>query len=287
MKGVIVAAGYGTRFLPVTKTVPKEMLPLVDTPSIDFIAREFIASGITDILVISSRRKRALEDYFDREIELESVFRAEGTESAQEKLRKVSPLEANFTFVRQTAMRGTGHALLYAQEFAAGEPVVVAYPDDLHFGDPPLSAQLIEAYRETNCTVLATLHDPPQLQRYGVLELAEDELHVRDIVEKPEPGAEPSREASIGRYLYTHDFFDYLRDGWTRHVSSGQRGEYYHVAALTSLMRDDRVVFRRTRGERIDTGAPEGYLRAVLRYASTVPAYKEVLLSEIERIRGG
>jgi UTP--glucose-1-phosphate uridylyltransferase len=284
MKGVIVAAGYGTRFLPVTKTVPKEMLPLVDTPSIDFIAREFIASGITQILVITSRRKRALEDYFDREMELESVFRAENAEA---KLEKIAPPEAEVTFVRQTEMRGTGHALLAARTFAGNEPVVVAYPDDLHFGEEPLAAQLIEAYRETGCSVLATLHDPPDLHRYGVLDVAEDGLHVRDIVEKPKPGTEPSREASIGRYLYTPDFFGYLESGWDEHVAAGRRREYYHIDALKSLMDDDRMVFVRTRGERIDTGAPEGYLRAIARYAAGVPSYLEALRAELARLEGG
>jgi UTP--glucose-1-phosphate uridylyltransferase len=284
MKGVIVAAGYGTRFLPVTKTIPKEMLPLVDTPSIEFITRELVAAGITEILVITSRRKRALEDYFDREVELESVFRAEG---AEEKLRKIAPHEARVTFVRQQEMRGTGHALLLAREFAGSDPVVVAYPDDLHFGDPPLAAQLIEAHRKTGATVLSTLHDPPDIHRYGVLEVADDGLHVRDIVEKPAPGTEPSREASIGRYLYTQEFFRYLQEGWERHVAAGESGEYYHVGALKALMATGGVVFSRTRGERIDTGAPAGYLRAIARYAAGVPEYREALRSELDRLEGG
>ena len=284
MKGVIVAAGYGTRFLPVTKTVPKEMLPLIDTPSIEFIAREFIASGITEILVISSRRKRALEDYFDREVELESVFEREG---ATAKLEKIKPPEVSVTFVRQTEMRGTGHALLAARDFAGDDPVVVAYPDDLHFGEPPLAAQLIERWRETGASVLATLHDPPQLERYGVLALAADGLHVTDIVEKPAPGTEPSREASIGRYLYTPEFFGYLQEGWRRHLAAGEPGEYYHVGALKALMADGRVVHSRIRGERIDTGAPAGYLRAILRHAAGDPQYREVLQSELGRLEGG
>jgi UTP--glucose-1-phosphate uridylyltransferase len=284
MKGVIVAAGYGTRFLPVTKTIPKEMLPLVDTPAIEFIARELVASGIEEILIITSRRKRALEDYFDREVELESVFRSEG---AAAKLEKIAPIEARITFVRQQQMRGTGHALLLAREFAGSEPVVVAYPDDLHFGEPPLAAQLIEVHRRTGASVLSTLHDPPHLHRYGVLDIAEDGLHVRDIVEKPAPGTEPSREASIGRYLYTQEFFDYLQHGWERHLAAGASGEYYHVDALKALMGAGRVVFSRIRGERIDTGAPSGYLRAIARYAGGVPEYREALRSELDRLEGG
>ena len=141
MKGIIVAAGYGTRFLPVTKTIPKEMLPLLTKPSISFIVEEFVASGIREILIISSRRKKALEDYFDREMELEGVFQAE---SAKEKLEAITPLGANFYFVRQQEMKGTGHALLLAKTFVGEDPCVVAYPDDLVLGPKPLAAQLIE-----------------------------------------------------------------------------------------------------------------------------------------------
>ena len=190
MKGVIVAAGYGTRFLPVTKTIPKEMLPLVTRPSIEFIVEEFLASGIDEILFITSRRKKALEDYFDREVELESAFRAAGD---LKKLAAIAPAKASFFFVRQPEMRGTGHALLLARPFTGGEPFVVAYPDDLHFGEKPLSLQLIETWKKTGCTVLATLHDPPDINRYGVISIAADGFHVTDIVEKP-PGG-PSRAA--------------------------------------------------------------------------------------------
>lgn len=132
MKGLIIAAGYGTRFLPVTKTVPKEMLPLINKPSIDFIVEEFIASGIREILIITSRRKKVMDDYFDREIELESVFEREGK---TDKLEAVKPHEAEIFFKRQTEMKGTGHALLQAKAFIGDNPFVVAYPDDLHFGE--------------------------------------------------------------------------------------------------------------------------------------------------------
>ena len=222
MKGVIVAAGYGTRFLPVTKTIPKEMLPLITKPSIDFIVEELLASGITEILFITSRRKKAIEDYFDREVELESVFRAAGE---QKKLDAISPAKASFFFVRQAEMKGTGNALLLARPFTGNEPFVVAYPDDLHFGEKPLSLQLIEAWQRTGCTVLATLHDPPDINRYGIISIAQDGLHVTDIVEKPPRGKEPSREASIGRFLYTPDFLDQLEKEWKDHAE----GEFFHT----------------------------------------------------------
>jgi UTP--glucose-1-phosphate uridylyltransferase len=273
MKGIIVAAGYGTRFLPVTKTIPKEMLPLINKPSISFIIEEFIQSGIKDIIVISSRRKKVLEDFFDREMELEGIFRKEGAEG---KLNAVSPFDARFSFIRQTEMMGTGHALLQAAPWIGDEPVVVAYPDDIHMGEKPLAGQLIETYGETGCSVLATIHNPPHLERYGVLDLADDGKHVKGIVEKPPIGKAPSKEVSIGRYLYTPQFFQYLEEGWQKH--SG--GEYYHVYALTKLMNEGKVVFKETEGERLDTGDPSGFLRATLRYAAKDPELLSILKEE-------
>jgi UTP--glucose-1-phosphate uridylyltransferase len=272
VKGVILAAGYGSRFLPVTKTVPKEMLPLIDKPSIDFIIEEFLRSGVEEILVVSSRRKKVLEDYLDREVELEYTFKMLGDNG---KLEKIPPPEAQIFFVRQKDMLGTGHALLSTRPFIGEEPFVVAYPDDLHLGQVPLARQLIETYRQTGACVLATIHDPPQLHRYGVLAIAQDGLHVTDIVEKPRPGQEPSREVSIGRYLYTPAIFPLLAEGWKRHDPGA--GEFFHTDALRTLAREGQVVFKRIEGERLDTGEPEGFFRSLLTYADTVPELKSVL----------
>ena len=277
MKGVIVAAGYGSRFLPVTKTVPKELLPLIDKPSIDFIVDEFLASGIKQILIVTSRRKKALEDYFDREPELEAVFTAQND---LQKLEKIRPSEAEFFFVRQRTMMGTGHALLQARAFLGNDPFVVAYPDDIHFGDKPLSQQLIDTYLQTGCSVLATLHDPPDIGRYAVLSLDDDNLHVIDMVEKPEPGTELSKEASIGRFLYSEGYLDALAEGWRKHDG---RGEFHHVYGLKKQMENRKVVYKRVEGERLDTGAPEGYLRAILHYASEVPELRSVLDEELRK----
>ncbi|MEM5947086.1 UTP--glucose-1-phosphate uridylyltransferase [Spirochaetia bacterium 38H-sp] len=260
MKGVIIAAGYGTRFLPVTKTVPKEMLPLVDVPSIKFIIDEFVSSGIRDILVISSRRKKVLEDFLDREVELEAALKAEGKDAL---LEKIVPPDVNVFFMRQREMLGTGHALMLAESFTGNEPFVVAYPDDLHFGKKPLAGQLIERYKKTGCCVMASIYNPPNLSRYGVLKIENN--RVVDMVEKPAAGTEPGRDASIGRYLYTPDIFPLLREGWEKHTG----GEYYHLYALKKLMTAGRVVNHSIEGERIDTGEPSGYLLAILKYAET------------------
>lgn len=287
MKGVIVAAGYGTRFLPVTKTIPKEMIPLIDKPSIAFIVEEFIESGIEDIIIITSRRKKTLEDYLDREMELESVFKSQGSEA---KLAKIKPYDARFYFVRQQAMRGTGHALLQIRPLIGDEPFVVAYPDDLVFGEKPLSKMLIETYEETGCTVLATLHDPPNINRYAVLELAEDNLHVTGIEEKPPKGEEKSREASIGRFLYTPDIMPHFEEGWQKHIKGADTrgasigGEYYHTYGLQALIEKQKVVYKRVEGLRLDIGAPEGFLRAIIHYASEVPELKTVLEEEVQKL---
>ena len=270
MKGLIIAAGYGTRFLPVTKTVPKELLPVGTRPSIAYIVDEFLASGIEEIVVVSSRRKKALEDYFDREVELEEIFRREGR---ADELALIAPCRAKVSFVRQTEMRGTGHALLQAKSFLGGESCVVAYPDDLHVGAPPLARQLIELYEKTGKSVLATVLESGDVSRYGVVGPAPDGVSVTSFVEKPAKGKEPSHEVSIGRYLYTPEFFDLLEEGWAKH--SG--GEYFHTYALDRLIASGKVAFKRVSGSRLDTGDPAGYLEAILFDAAANPALMPVL----------
>lgn len=270
MKGIIVAAGYGTRFLPATKTVAKELLPVGTKPAIAYIVEEFIASGIREIVIIGSRRKKALEDYFDREVELEEIFRREGK---AERLAQIAPPDADIVFVRQKEMRGTGHALLQVRSAIGDSPCVVAYPDDLHVGPKPLALQLVETWKATGKSVMATLHEPGDVSRYGVVDPAPDGIGVRGFVEKPAPGKEPSHEVSIGRYLYTPEFFELLAEGWSRH----EKGEYFHTYALDGLIAAGKVAFRRIEGERLDTGEPAGYLEAILRNAAADPALRPVL----------
>ena len=276
MKGIIVAAGYGTRFLPVTKTVPKEMLPLITRPAIDFIIEEFRLAGIKEIIIITSRRKKALDDYFDHDVELDGVFEREGAEA---KLKLAAPPDVAVSFVRQKAMRGTGHALLTAKPLIGDEPCVVAYPDDIHLGAPPLARQLIDMYEQTGCSVLATVHEPGDVSRYGVVAPAQDGVHVLAFVEKPAKGAEPSHEVSIGRYLYTPEFFDLLEEGWKQHTG----GEYYHLYALNKLIAQGKVVWKATEGTRLDTGEPQGYLEAILTYAWSTPMYRAVIERFVEQ----
>ena len=270
MKGIIVAAGYGTRFLPVTKTVPKELLPVGLKPSIAYIVEEFIASGIKDIVIVSSRRKKALEDYFDREMELEGLFAREGKE---DKLALIRQADARIAFIRQTEMRGTGHALLQAKNLVGDEPCVVAYPDDLLVGGPPLAGQLMDLYEKCGKCVLATIFEPGDVSRYGIVDPDTDGVGVRGFVEKPAVGREPSHEVSIGRYLYTPEFFGWIEEGWARHGA----GEYFHTYALDRMIEAGKVAFKRAEGFRLDTGDPAGYLEAILFNAAGDPALRPAL----------
>ena len=185
MKGVILAAGYATRFLPASKTIPKEMFPLIDRPAIDFIVQEMVDSGIQDILLVSSRRKKVMEDYFDREVELTSAF-SESNEI--EKLKVIKPIEANIFTLRQQHMMGTGNALMLVEPFVDNEPFVVAYPDDIVLGKKPLAKQLIETWEKTGNTVLSVQElAEDQLWRYGVIdpEGSGKIMKVKKMVEKP------------------------------------------------------------------------------------------------------
>ncbi len=259
VKGVILAAGYGSRFLPVTRVVPKELLPIVDRPALDLVVQEMAEAGVRDLLVITSRRKRGIEDWFDTDVELESRIGRE----------RLAIPDVNATFVRQHDMKGTGHAMLLARDFAGDDPVLVAFPDDL-FGPPNCSAQLVRAWQETGCTVLSCGDLSGQdVSRYGVVDATDDGgvLRVRSIVEKPPAGTEPSHLVSWGRYLYTPEMFRALERGYERH--SG--GEFYATEAINALAAEGRVVAEVVPSPRYDTGEPLGYLQTVVRTALDHP----------------
>ena len=205
MKGIILAAGYGTRFLPITKTIPKEMLPILNKPAIDYIIEEFINSGIKEILIITSRRKGVLDNYFDREIELESTFIKE---CRQDLLDIIKLKDINISFIKQNEMMGTGHALLHAKPWIGVENTIVAYPDDLHIGNPPLTSQLIELHKKTGKNILSVIENPKNINRYGVIELDKDNIHIKDIVENQKLEKNQAGKASIGRFLYTMTFLN-------------------------------------------------------------------------------
>ncbi|MFQ5915548.1 MAG: UTP--glucose-1-phosphate uridylyltransferase [Nitrospinota bacterium] len=267
MKGVILAAGYGTRLLPVTKTVPKELLPLVDTPAIQWIVDEFLQSGIGEILIVTNRRKKALEDYFDREVEVETHLEGKRREDL---LAKLSPPKATISFVRQKEMRGTADALLCCERFVSGNPFVVAHPDDVVLSRSPLTKTLIEAHRETGRTVLSLYEcEPEELDQMGVVDgdFGEDPIRVREIVEKPGARDAPSRYAVLGRYLFTPEIFPAIRAAW----DDAPEPEVAQPVAINRLAEKGRVVAKVCEGERLDVGKPLGYLKAITSVALTRP----------------
>ncbi|MDJ0625593.1 MAG: UTP--glucose-1-phosphate uridylyltransferase [Candidatus Caenarcaniphilales bacterium] len=266
VKGVIFAAGYGTRFLPATKTLPKELFPLIDTPAIEFTIREFLDSGIQDILIVTSRRKKVFEDYFDREVELETLFKEEGK---TDKLSKIAPAEANFHFLRQREMKGTADALKLCKTFCGSSPFVVAYPDDLFFSETSCAKQLIDAYRKTGKTVLTVKELPNEdVSRYGVIDYSQKDgniYSVSKIVEKPAKGTEPSKFVSFGRYLYTPDIFDAL----DQIKENPNVREISQTEPLNYLSGKGEVAALDFEGVRHDVGEPLGYLTTILEYGIT------------------
>lgn len=281
MKGVILAAGYATRFLPASKTIPKEMFPLIDRPAIDFIVQEMVDSGIQDILLVSSRRKKVMEDYFDREVELTSAF---SRSNEFEKLEVIKPIEANIFTLRQQHMMGTGNALMLVEPFVDKEPFVVAYPDDIVLGEKPLSKQLIETWEKTGNTVLSVQElEEDQLWRYGVIDPDGDGniMNVKKMVEKPEHGTAPSRFVSFGRYLYTPELFDALR---TSDKSHSSKSEFTQTEAINHMAALGKVSAVKFEGTRYDLGDPLGFLTSAMQIGLQRSEFKDTLLDEMRRL---
>ncbi len=281
MKGIIIAAGYGTRFLPCTKTVPKEMFPLIDKPAIEFIIDEFISSGIKEILIVTSRRKKVLDDYFDREVELEGVLQSSGKKEQLEILSKYNDM--NIYFLRQKEMKGTGHAILSCKDFIGNSPFVVAYPDDLVFSDIPLSKQLIDTYNRTGDSILSVQRISGDVSRYGVIDPVDKNVSftkVRKLIEKPTAGTEPSKLISVGRYLFTPELLSLLENNFKNHL----KGEFYHVDSINELASKGKVSAIEFEGERIDVGDKSGYLEGIIRYSLMRDDLKEDSIKLINKL---
>ncbi|MBX9246395.1 UTP--glucose-1-phosphate uridylyltransferase GalU [Actinotalea ferrariae] len=275
-KAVIPAAGLGTRFLPATKSTPKEMLPVVDKPAIQYVVEEAVAAGLEDVLMITGRSKRTLADHFDSVPELESALEAKGDEKRLAEVRHSSDL-ANVHFVRQGQPKGLGHAVLCARHHVGDEPFAVLLGDDLIDERDPILPTMIELQQRTGGSVVALLEvDPEQVHLYGCaavepLEGDEDQVRITGLVEKPDPADAPSNLAVIGRYVLNPAVFAVLDE-----TAPGRGGEIQLTDALATLadMPAEQgggvygVVFR---GRRYDTGDRLDYLKAVVRIASDRP----------------
>jgi len=283
-KAIFPAAGLGTRFLPATKAQPKEMLPLVDKPIIQYGVEEAVQSGVDNIILVTGRGKNAIEDHFDVSIELEAFLEARGKTELIGEIRKISNM-INFAYVRQGEPLGLGHAVLAAREFIGDDPFAVILADDVIDADPPALAQMIEVFKQVDGPVLAVERVPAdQVSNYGVVDidrsrqLPEGVYAIRDLVEKPSRQEAPSDLAIIGRYILTPDVFPALKA-----TASDRTGEIQLTNGLRRLLRERPLYAYEVKGVRHDTGNKLGYLQAVVYFALRRPdlgeAFGRYLLS--------
>ena len=263
-KAVFPVAGLGTRFLPATKANAKEMLPVVDKPLIQYAAEEAVEAGITELVFVTGRSKRSIEDHFDRSTELEAELSARGREDLLRMVREILPGEVSCLYIRQAEALGLGHAVRCARAAVGDEPFAVLLPDDLIDGEGPgCLAQMVDVFAREQCSLVAVERiDPADTGRYGVVDVggsAEPVCTMRAIVEKPSPAEAPSNLGVVGRYLLRPEIFPALES-----TPRGAGGEYQLTDAIARLARDTRVAACRFSGRRYDCGSKLGFLQAVV-----------------------
>jgi UTP--glucose-1-phosphate uridylyltransferase len=265
-KAVFPAAGMGTRFLPATKANPKEMLPIVDKPLIQYAAEEAAAAGITDLIFIIGRTKRAIADHFDKAYELEVELETRGKLKALADLRGSLPANVNYIFIRQAEALGLGHAVLCAQPAVNEEPFAVILADDLIDGEPGATKQMCDLYSYYQCSLVGVQNvDPEDTGSYGIVAaspMAERLSRVTRIVEKPKPAEAPSNLGVVGRYILTPRIFHHLRL-----IERGAGNELQLTDAIAALMHEQQVLAYEFTGTRYDCGSKLGYLEATVEYA--------------------
>jgi len=280
-KAVFPVAGFGTRFLPATKAQPKEMLPLVDKPVIQYVVEEAIASGLDEIVMVTGRYKRAIEDHFDVSFELESFLDEKGNREALREVQGIADL-AQFAFVRQKTPSGLGHAVLTARALAGDGPFAVFLGDDLIDSEVPAMKQMMQVYEKERCSILAVERVPEdRTSSYGIVKVEPGggPVHrVVDLVEKPKPEDAPSNLAIIGRYILTPEIFEDLE-----RTQADSRGEIQLTDGLRALLRRQEIRAYEFEGKRYDTGNKLGFLKATVEYAlkrpDLGPAFREYLES--------
>ncbi|MGX8237170.1 UTP--glucose-1-phosphate uridylyltransferase GalU [Exiguobacterium undae] len=264
-KAIIPAAGLGTRFLPATKAMPKEMLPILDKPTIQYIVEEAAKAGIEDIIIVTGKHKRAIEDHFDNQKELEITLEQSGKFDLLEKVQFSTNL-ANIFYVRQKEQKGLGHAILTAKQFIGNEPFAVLLGDDIVESDTPAIKQLMDVYEQTEKSVIGVQEVRPQdTHRYGIIDPNKKDgriYEVNQFVEKPAPGTAPSNLAIMGRYVLTPDIFDYLAD-----QEEGAGGEIQLTDAIERLNADSQVYAYDFEGSRYDVGEKLGFVKTTIEYA--------------------
>ncbi|MCK8824158.1 UTP--glucose-1-phosphate uridylyltransferase GalU [Fuchsiella alkaliacetigena] len=264
-KAVIPAAGLGTRFLPATKAQPKEMLPVVDKPTIQYIVEEAVESGIEDVIIITGRHKRAIEDHFDKSFELEVSLKEQGKVDRLRMVREISDL-VDVHYVRQKEPLGLGHAILCAKTFVGDEPFAILLGDDIVKAEEPVTKQLIESFNQKQSSVIGVQKVADELvSKYGIVDYSNGNngtYQVRDLVEKPALEEAPSNIAILGRYIITPAIFDILEN-----TEPGKGGEIQLTDALRTLLKQEEVYAHVFNGRRYDIGDKQGFLEAVVEFA--------------------
>lgn len=286
-KAVFPVAGLGSRFLPATKAQPKEMLPIVDKPLIQYAVEEAVAAGVTDLVFITGRNKRAIEDHFDTAYELEAELERAGKTALLEVVRNAVPKNVNCIYIRQSAPLGLGHAVLCARPIVGDEPFAVLLADDfmdVAAGQSPVLAQMADVYAEEGASVLAVQNVPrTETRQYGIVSASPYKAaleHVNGIVEKPSPEAAPSTLAVVGRYVLSNAIFEHLEG-----IGKGAGGEIQLTDGIAALMKSERVLAYRYAGQRYDCGSKLGYLQATVAMGLKHPEMGQAFSDYLQAIK--
>ncbi len=284
-KAIIPAAGLGTRFLPATKSQPKEMLPIVDKPTIQYIVEEAVASGIEQILIITGRNKKSIEDHFDKSVELEKELEEKNKTDLLEIVKGISSL-AEVYYIRQKEPKGLGHAIYCAKTFVGNEPFAVMLGDDIVDSKTPCLKQLLDCYSEYKTSILGVQPVPnSDVSKYGIvtpLKIEDNVYKVKGLVEKPKLEDSPSNIAILGRYIITPKIFEVLEN-----TTPGVNGEIQLTDALKTLMRDEAIYAYSFEGRRYDVGDKLGYLQATVDFALKRPELRDGFMEYMKNIVEG
>lgn len=282
-KAIIPAAGLGTRFLPATKAQPKEMLPIVDKPTIQYIIEEAVKSGIEQILIITGKNKRAIEDHFDKSVELETELEKKGKEEMLKMVQDISNM-VEIYYIRQKEPKGLGHAISCAKTFVGNEPFAVMLGDDVVDSKKPCLKQLIDCYNEYQTTIVGVQQVPKEdVSKYGIVKgkFIEDRVYkIKDLIEKPKVEEAPSNVAILGRYIINPTIFDILSN-----TKPGKGGEVQLTDALKTLISKEAMYAYEFEGRRYDVGDKLGFLQATMEYALKRDALKKDFVNYIEKLR--
>lgn len=277
-KAIITVAGFGTRFLPMTRAIPKEMLPIIDKPIVQYIVEELAASGIEEIIFVTNWQKKSIEDHFDQSYELEHQLVAQGKKQLVEDMKKISRL-AKFIYVRQVEGYGNALPLVTAKDLIGEEPFIYAFADDLVKSNIPFAQQLINSYHQHGHSVIGVQEvAPTEVSKYGIVKLKAKTNLLSSIIEKPSPESAPSQLASFGRYLFTPEIFKVLSK-----VKQGKNNEYWIADAIDLLTKKSKIATCKVENGRwLTTGDPINYMEAILEYAQDHPVLNKIIQNKLD-----